>query len=84
MGESAMMSNQQSLNVLLGFDDVQILKAIQLGVSDIVAIHFMSGVPIPCIERRMPAYLDMNLIEKTDAGFKITPEAESEIESISD
>jgi len=68
------------MNVLLGNDDVLILRAIKFGLSDISAIHTISGVPIPCIERRIPAYLDLGLVEQTETGFMLSLAGEMEIE----
>lgn len=71
-----MKKNPNYLNVLLSTEDIQILKAINYGLSDVQSIHLMTGIPLPCIERRMHAYLDFNFIGEKANGYVLNDENE--------
>ncbi len=59
----------EALIMLLGDRGLSILEAIQSGASDTESIQFFSGQPVPCIETRIPALLDLRLIKKVSSGY---------------
>ncbi|HME54562.1 MAG TPA: hypothetical protein VKM55_20285 [Candidatus Lokiarchaeia archaeon] len=69
--------NPDYLNVLLSSEDIQILKAINYGLSDVQSIHLLTGIPTPCIERRMRAYLDFNFVGETMNGYVLNGDNEA-------
>ena len=66
------------LESALGSEEVQILKAVNFGLHDEYAIHLLTGIPQPCIARKINAMVDLGLVEKTESGY-IIPENEAEI-----
>jgi len=64
-----MEMNPEYLSVLLSTEDIQILKAINRGLSDVQSIHLLTGIPVPCIERRLHAYIAFNFVGETENGF---------------
>jgi hypothetical protein len=72
-----METDPSYLAVMLNSDDLQILKAIQYGLRDTQSIHLLTGVPLPCIERRMHAYLGFSIIIETIDGYMLNESNES-------
>jgi hypothetical protein len=64
--------NPAYLDVLLATEDRQILKSMNVGLSDVQSIHFMTGIPVPCIERRMRAFMNLKLVDETMNGYILT------------
>lgn len=52
-------------------EEVQILNAIRRGFGDVDSIHFVTGIVIPCIERKILALANLGLVKKTKSGFAL-------------
>jgi CheY-like chemotaxis protein len=59
------------LEAMLGTDESEIVKAIGRGFGDLKSIHFITGIPVPCIERKLGAMVAMGLV--TEAGGVYMP-----------
>ena len=66
-----METDPSYLTVMLNSDDLQILKAIRYGLRDMQSIHLLTGVPLPCIERRMHAYIRFSFVIETTDGYEL-------------
>jgi len=60
------------LKLLLGDMGIEILLAIEKGATKKDTIRLISGVPIECINGRIPVLLDLNLVINTSTGYYIT------------
>lgn len=75
--ESAIQSKEDdqeliSYKYLLGEMGIQMLSAIFRGANTKEAIMMLSGVPMSCINGRMPVLLNLNLVTQNNAEFFIT------------
>jgi predicted transcriptional regulator len=60
------------LKNLLGYMGIEILLAIDNGAKDYETIKLFSGLPISCINGRIPVLLDLKLIKKNNDEFFLT------------
>jgi hypothetical protein len=64
------------LDVVLGTEGMVILKAIKWGLTEPFAIHIFTSIPVPCIEGKLRAMVEMKLLIKDLAGYKVDEENE--------
>ena len=57
---------QEDLKNLLGYMGIEILVAIDNGAKTYETIKLFSGLPISCINGRLPVLLDLGLIKKSN------------------
>ena len=57
---------------LLGYMGIEILFAINRGAKDYETIKLFSGLPISCINGRIPVLLDLDLIKKNNDEYFLT------------
>ena len=65
-------NNSINLKYLIGDMGFEILLAIEKGASKKETIKLLSGVPMECINGRLPVLIDLNLISKNNEEFYIT------------
>ena len=63
---------QEDLKNLLGYMGIEILVAINNGAKTYETIKLFSGLPISCINGRIPVLLDLGLIKKNNAEYFLT------------
>ncbi len=63
------MKIPKDLEILLGSEESQILKAINRGLPDINSIHLLTGIPQDCVERKISALMNMKLVKQTKKGY---------------
>lgn len=63
---------QEDLKNLLGYMGIEILVAIKSGAKNYETIKLFSGLPISCINGRIPVLLDLGLIKKTNDEYFLT------------
>ena len=56
------------LAMIVGDNGIAIMDAIAMGASDAWTIHAMTGLPVPCVEGRLPVLAHAGLIEETTCG----------------
>ncbi len=69
---------ETNLKYLLGDMGLEILLAITKGASKKETIKLISGVPMECINGRLPVLIDLDLITNTNEGY-ITTKRGSEL-----
>nr|MDO8088437.1 response regulator [Candidatus Sigynarchaeum springense] len=55
----------------LGSDEAEIMKAIYQGFGDLESIHLITGIPVPCIERKLGALMAMGLVTGSRDDYKL-------------
>ena len=63
---------QEDLRHLLGYMGIEILVAIDNGARNYETIKLFSGLPISCINGRIPVLLDLGLIKKHNEEYIMT------------
>ena len=63
---------QEDLKNLLGYMGIEILVAINNGAKNYETIKLFSGLPISCINGRIPVLLDLGLIKKNNGEYFLT------------
>ena len=63
---------QDDLKNLLGYMGIEILVAINNGAKNYETIKLFSGLPISCINGRIPVLLDLGLIKKNNDEYFLT------------
>ncbi len=56
------------LTSVLGIEETQILKTIQESPCDVLSIHYMTGIPVPCIEGKLRALVGLGLASAIPDG----------------
>jgi hypothetical protein len=64
------------LDSLIGMEEGIILRIINRGYMDTNSIHLLTGIPIPCIERKIDALINLELVKKTEKGYEIREDIE--------
>jgi len=62
----------EDLKNLLGYMGIEILVAINNGAKNYETIKLFSGLPISCINGRVPVLLDLGLILKNNDEYFLT------------
>jgi predicted transcriptional regulator len=62
----------EDLKNLLGYMGIEILVAIDNGAKNYDTIKLFSGLPISCINGRVPVLLDLGLIRKNNDEYFLT------------
>ena len=62
----------EDLKNLLGYMGIEILVAIDNGAKNYDTIKLFSGLPISCINGRVPVLLDLGLIKKNNDEYFLT------------
>jgi len=65
-------NSPEHLKYLLGYMGMEILLAILKGARDLETIKIFSGIPLECINGRLPVLLDLDLIKKEREEYFIT------------
>ena len=60
------------LKNLLGYMGIEILVAIYNGAKNFETIKLFSGIPISCINGRIPVLIDLGLIKKNNDEYFLT------------
>ncbi|MFX1370243.1 MAG: winged helix-turn-helix domain-containing protein [Promethearchaeota archaeon] len=63
---------QEDLKNLLGYMGIEILVAISNGARNYETIKLFSGLPISCINGRIPVLSDLGLIKKNNDEYYLT------------
>jgi len=63
---------QEDLKNLVGYMGIEILVAIKNGAKNYETIKLFSGLPISCINGRIPVLLDLGLIKKNNDEYFLT------------
>ncbi|MFX1501863.1 MAG: winged helix-turn-helix domain-containing protein [Promethearchaeota archaeon] len=63
---------QEDLKYLLGYMGIEILVSIDKGAKNYETIKLFSGLPISCINGRIPVLLELGLIKKTKEEYFLT------------
>ena len=63
---------KEDLKNLLGYMGIEILVAIENGAKNYETIKLFSGLPITCINGRIPVLLDLGLIKKNNDEYFLT------------
>jgi predicted transcriptional regulator len=70
------MSNEEEtvkdLKNLLGYMGIEIIVAISNGAKNYETIKLFSGLPISCINGRIPVLIDLGLIKKNKDEYYLT------------
>ncbi len=53
---------------ILGMEETQILKVVNAGYNDVQSIHFLTGIPLECIESKIRALAGLGLVRTLDNG----------------
>ncbi|MFX1303337.1 MAG: winged helix-turn-helix domain-containing protein [Promethearchaeota archaeon] len=63
---------QEELKNLLGYMGIEILVAIDKGARNYETIKLFSGLPLSCINGRIPVLLELGLISKNNNEYFLT------------
>ena len=63
---------QEDLKNLVGYMGIEIIVAIKNGAKNHETIKLFSGLPISCINGRLPVLLDLGLIKKNNDEYFLT------------
>ncbi|NVM34193.1 MAG: hypothetical protein HWN81_01275 [Candidatus Lokiarchaeota archaeon] len=63
---------QEDLKNLVGYMGIEIIVAIKNGAKNYETIKLFSGLPISCINGRIPVLLDLGLIKKNNDEYFLT------------
>jgi predicted transcriptional regulator len=64
--------SQEDLKNLLGYMGIEILVSIDKGAKNFETIKLFSGLPISCINGRIPVLLELGLIKKNKDEYFLT------------
>jgi predicted transcriptional regulator len=64
--------SQEDLKNLLGYMGIEILVSIDKGAKNFETIKLFSGLPISCINGRIPVLLELGLIKKNKEEYFLT------------
>ncbi|MFX1327054.1 MAG: winged helix-turn-helix domain-containing protein [Promethearchaeota archaeon] len=64
--------SKEDLKNLLGYMGIEILIAIENGAKNYETIKLFSGLPISCINGRIPVLLDLGLVKKNNNEYFLT------------
>ena len=72
--------SRKLLEAVLGAEETQILDAIDRGYKDIDSIHFLTGIPVPCIRNKIKAlaWLSVSMFALFRTIIKLLAEVEFE------
>ena len=62
----------EDLKNLLGYMGIEILVSIEKGAKNFETIKLFSGLPISCINGRIPVLLELGLIKKNKEEYFLT------------
>ncbi|MFW9999931.1 MAG: winged helix-turn-helix domain-containing protein [Candidatus Hodarchaeota archaeon] len=62
----------EDLKNVIGYMGIEILVAIYNGAKNYEMIKLFSGLPISCINGRLPVLIDLGLIKKNDNEYFLT------------
>ncbi len=77
-----MLEHIESIKMILGDMGIKILKALHLGPMDVKSINFLSGVPIACVQGRIPVLKSLNLIKEVENAYALDKEGEAFLRAI--
>ncbi len=67
---------------VLGMEETQILKVLIRDPCDIQTIHFMTGIPLPCIENKIRALVSLGLAKNLHDGRFVCDDDSSLIDGL--
>ncbi len=70
------MKLPKNIEVVLGLEDAQVLKAVNFGLRDVDSIHAMTGIPRRIVGCKLEVLLGAELITQTAEGFVIRSDAD--------
>ncbi len=69
------MKLSKEIEALIGSEEATILKVIARGYSDVNSIHLLTGIPMMCIERKISALIELEMLVKVDAVYAINDQS---------
>jgi len=57
-----------TLAAVLGMEETQILHTLMEGPWDVQSIHFITGIPVPCIDAKLRALVGIGLVRTLGNG----------------
>jgi hypothetical protein len=76
------MKLPKNLDMVLGLEDAQVLRAVNYGLRDVDSIHALTGIPRTLVNCKLNVLLGAGFVMQTDTGFVINAGASTLIESI--
>ena len=64
-----LIEDLESLKMVLGELSLKILETLQVGPLDVGMINLLTGLPVACIEGRIPVLRDLQMIVEKDNQF---------------
>ena len=62
------MAIDAALEMFLGENGLAVLESMTRGAATVDEIHYITGLPVPCIATRVPILKDLGLIDETARG----------------
>jgi hypothetical protein len=69
------MKLPREIEALIGSEEATIFKVVAKGYSDVTSIHLLTGIPIGCVERKLAALAEIELLVKVDDGYAINDQS---------
>ncbi len=66
------------MEMMLGLEESQIIRAISEGFSEVESIHFVTGIQVPCIENKVAALEELGWVKKEKSGLVLTKDVYKE------
>jgi hypothetical protein len=76
------MKLPKNLDLVLGLEDAQVLKAVNYGLRDVDSIHALTGIPRTIVNCKLNVLLGAGFVVQTDAGFMLKADAGCLIDAI--
>ena len=67
------MALDAALKLFLGENGLAVLESLMQGAATVEEIHYMTGLPLPCISTRVPVLKDLGLVDESSRGNVLSP-----------
>jgi hypothetical protein len=61
--------------MILGLEESQIIRAISEGFGEVESIHYVTGIPVPCIEFKVAALESIGWVKQGESGLMLLEES---------
>ncbi len=67
------------LEQVLGSEEFSILKAVRNGFKDVQSIRLLTGIPEPCVNRKVMALIAIGFLERHSDGLAVSQDCSTRI-----
>ena len=62
----------RDMEMMLGLEESQIIRAISEGFGEIESIHYVTGIQVPCIEYKVAALEELGWVKQEKSGLVLS------------